>query len=115
MAGDRDLAVAFAQALPPPAHGLRAGWEMTAATGVRGLRLLRESGAFQAFTFSESHPEAYRVLRENTARFPSARAVEGDARLGPPGGSFDYVDLDPFALPSVRSASGGSSPSPRPT
>ena len=100
MAGDRDLAVAVAQALPPPTHGLRTGWEMTAATGVRGLRLLRESGAFQAFTLSESNPEAYRVLRENAARFPGASAVEGDARTGLPGGPFDYVDLDPYGTPA---------------
>ena len=100
MAGDRDLAVAFAHALSPPTQGLRTGWEMTAATGVRGLRLLGESGAFQAFTFSEANPEAFRVLRENAARFPGARAVEGDARVVPPEGPFDYVDLDPYGTPA---------------
>lgn len=106
MAGDRDLGVAFARALPPPVHGLRTGWEMTAATGVRGLRLLRESGTFNAFTFSEANPEACRVLRENAARFPGASAVEEDARVAPAGSPFDYVDLDPYGTPApfVRTA-----------
>jgi len=112
MAGDRDLGVAFAQALLPPTNGKRTGWEMTAATGVRGLRLLRESGAFDAFTFSESNPEACRVLRENAARFPGANAVEGDARVPPPGAPFDYVDLDPYGTPApfVRTALGSVRP-----
>ena len=99
MAGDRDLAVAFARALPPLARGGRTGWEMTAATGVRGLRLLNESGAFDSFTFSEANPEAFRVLRENVARVPGARAVEGDARSPPSDGPFDYVDIDPYGTP----------------
>jgi len=101
MAGDRDLAVALAQALPPPTTtGGRTGWEMTSATGVRGLRLLRESGAFRSFTFSEANPEASRVLRENVARFPGAAAIEGDARVVPSGAPFDYVDLDPYGTPA---------------
>ena len=112
MADDRDLGVAFAQALPPPTHGGRTGWEMTAATGVRGLRLLRESGAFGTFTFSEANPEACRVLRENTARVPGAFVVEGDARLAPPAAPFDYVDLDPYGTPApfVRTALGSVRP-----
>jgi tRNA (guanine26-N2/guanine27-N2)-dimethyltransferase len=106
MAGDRDLGVAFARALPPPERGGRAGWEMMSATGVRGLRLLGESGAFDAFAFSEANPDAARVLRENVMRFPGASAFEGDARAPPPGGPFDYVDLDPYGTPApfVRSA-----------
>jgi tRNA (guanine26-N2/guanine27-N2)-dimethyltransferase len=99
MAGDRDLAVAFARALLPLERGPRTGWEMMAATGVRGLRLLRESGAFGSFAFSEANPEAYRVLTLNVARFPGARAVEGDARLAQEGRPFDYVDLDPYGSP----------------
>jgi tRNA (guanine26-N2/guanine27-N2)-dimethyltransferase len=100
MAGDRDLGVAFAQALVPSESGGRTGWEMTSATGVRGLRLLRESGAFRAFTFSEANPEASRVLRENVARLAGATAVEADARVVPTGAPFDYVDLDPYGTPA---------------
>jgi len=100
MAGDRDLAVAFARALTPLASGLRSGWEMTAATGVRGLRLLNETGAFGSFVLSESNPEAFRVLSENARRLPGARAFEGDARTPPPETPFDYVDLDPYGSPA---------------
>jgi len=100
MAGDRDLGVAVVRALDPGVPGGRTGWEMTSATGVRGLRLLHESGAFRAFTFTEANPDAVRVLRENVARFPGAEAREGDARAVPPGAPFDYVDLDPYGSPS---------------
>jgi tRNA (guanine26-N2/guanine27-N2)-dimethyltransferase len=99
MAGDRDLGVALARALPALDRGGRSGWEMTAATGVRGLRLLAESGAFDRFLFSEANPEAFRVLKENCARFPGASAVEGDSRSVPSGAPFDYVDLDPYGTP----------------
>jgi len=100
MAGDRDLGVAFARAFPWPAGARARGWEMTSATGVRGLRLLRESGAFATFVFSEAHPEACRVLRENAAQYPGASVFEGDAREVPPGAPFDYVDLDPYGSPA---------------
>jgi len=100
MAGDRDLGVAFARALPPGPIRRRTGWEMTSATGVRGLRLLHETDAFEAFCFTEANPDAFRVLRENVARFPGASAVEADAREAPPGAPFDYVDLDPYGSPA---------------
>ena len=99
MAGDRDLGVAVAMALAPFPHRRRVGWEMTAATGVRGLRLLAESGAFERFVFTEANPEALRVLRENVARFSGATAVEADARVAPAEAPFDYVDLDPYGTP----------------
>jgi tRNA (guanine26-N2/guanine27-N2)-dimethyltransferase len=100
MAGDRDIGVAFARALPSSPTGGRTGWEMTAATGVRGLRLLAESGAFAHFTLSEANPEAAAVLRSNAARFPGAQVLEADARLVPLGAPFDYVDLDPYGTPA---------------
>ena len=99
MAGDRDLGVAFARALPEPQRP-RTAWEMTSATGVLGLRLLHETDAFGAFCFTEANPDAFRVLRENVARFPPATAVEGDAREAPPDAPFDYVDLDPYGSPA---------------
>jgi len=100
MAGDRDIGVALARALSPLATGGRTGWEMTAATGVRGLRQLHESNAFASFRFTEANPEAFRVLLENVARFPGASAVKGDAREVPVQGPFDYVDLDPYGSPA---------------
>jgi tRNA (guanine26-N2/guanine27-N2)-dimethyltransferase len=112
MAGDRDIGVAVARALPPGPPAGRTGWEMTAATGVRGLRQFHESEAFVSFRFTEANPEAFRVLLENVARFPGATAVEGDAREVPPEAPFDYVDLDPYGSPApfLRTALGSVRP-----
>jgi len=96
MALDRDLAVAFATATGRT--GAR-GWELTAATGVRGLRLLGESGAFASFAFSESSPRSFEVLARNVASFPGASARLEDGGHEPPTEGFDYVDLDPYGSP----------------
>ncbi len=98
MAGDRDLAVALLRAWAPGARRLLDGWEMLAATGVRGLRLLHESGAFARMRLTESHPEAAELLAENARRYPGASAERCDARVAS-GAVFDYVDLDPFGSP----------------
>ncbi|HYB79718.1 MAG TPA: hypothetical protein VEG66_08195 [Thermoplasmata archaeon] len=99
MAADRDLGVAFARALLPSEGEPRRGWEMTAATGVRGLRLFHETRAFASFTFTEANPDALAVLRDNVARFVGTRAVGADARKVPAEAPFDYVDLDPYGSP----------------
>lgn len=96
MALDRDLAVAVAAALGGPAWD---GWEPTAATGVRGLRLLRESGAFASFRFSEAVPRSFEVLRRNVGSEPRARADLGDALAAGSRGAYDYVDVDPYGSP----------------
>jgi tRNA (guanine26-N2/guanine27-N2)-dimethyltransferase len=96
MALDRDLGVAFARAVDPP---LARGWEMTAATGVRGLRLLREGAGFVAFVFSESSPRSFAVLERNLAAEPRATAILSDGRAAPPTAPFDYVDVDPYGSP----------------
>ena len=99
MAADRDLGVAFATALGQTSGGGRAGWEVTAATGVRGLRLLNESGAFAAFLLTEANPEAAGVLGRNAARYPGATAALGDGREPPGPERFDFVDVDPYGSP----------------
>jgi len=99
MAADRDLGVAFVRAWAAPGTRRRAGWEATAATGVRGLRLLDETDAFGPFLFTESNPAAFEVLRRNVEARPTARARLADARRAPDDGPFDYVDLDPFGSP----------------
>ncbi len=97
MAGDRDLAVAVVRAR---FDGARArAWEMLAATGVRGLRLLHEGGAFAALLSTESHPVAARLLAENARAFPGATARLADATERPPEAPFEYVDLDPYGSP----------------
>jgi tRNA (guanine26-N2/guanine27-N2)-dimethyltransferase len=98
MAPDRDLAVAFARAWSAAGTPPRDGWDMLAATGVRGLRLLHESGAFRSMRFTEANPLAAEVLRSNAARYGGAVVQEGDARSAPTG-DFDYVDLDPYGSP----------------
>jgi tRNA (guanine26-N2/guanine27-N2)-dimethyltransferase len=96
MAVDRDLGVAFVRALDRP---IGAGWETTASTGVRGLRLLRESSAFASFLFTEVNPRSFEVLRANVAGEPRARAVLGDSADTDPAATFDYVDVDPYGSP----------------
>jgi tRNA (guanine26-N2/guanine27-N2)-dimethyltransferase len=100
MAGDRDLAVAFATAWSSRAGTGQAGWEVAAATGVRGLRLLNESGAFDHFLLTEANAEAAGVLAQNARRYPGALAVLTDARLPPSAASFGYVDIDPYGTPA---------------
>jgi tRNA (guanine26-N2/guanine27-N2)-dimethyltransferase len=100
MAADRDLAIAFVRAWRPGAARELAGWEVTAATGVRGLRLLTESGAFASFVLTEANDEAFATLARNAARHPGAVAIHGDGRNPPPGGPFDFVDIDPYGSPA---------------
>jgi tRNA (guanine26-N2/guanine27-N2)-dimethyltransferase len=99
MAADRDLGVAFASAWFRERPAPSTGWEMTAATGVRGLRLLVEAGAFAEFTFTETNPSARHVLEANASGRPGVRVVAADARHPFDGGPFDYVDLDPYGTP----------------
>jgi tRNA (guanine26-N2/guanine27-N2)-dimethyltransferase len=98
MATDRDLGVAIARARAAPGAPTLEGWDALAATGVRGLRLLHESGAFAGMRLTEAHPDAGTVLRSNATRFAGAEAIVGDARAGIPG-PFDWVDLDPYGSP----------------
>ncbi len=101
MALDRDLAVAVVRAVLPSGGPRARGWETNAATGVRGLRLLAESGRFAAFRLSEAGDRSFPVLEENARRGPGAEAVHEDARRLPDGArrSFDYVDVDPYGSP----------------
>ena len=99
MAIDRDLGVAVVRALRELGEGPHRAWEMTAATGVRGLRLAHEAGPFDEFVLTETQEAAFRLLEQNVTAVGGARAVRHDAQevLGP--GGFDYVDLDPYGAP----------------
>jgi tRNA (guanine26-N2/guanine27-N2)-dimethyltransferase len=99
---DRDLNVAVVRALYPPGPGPRRGWEMLAATGVRGLRLVEETDAFAEFDFTELNPTAFAVLERNVHETgsPNLNTHLGDARLPLEKRRFDYVDVDPFGTPA---------------
>ncbi len=101
MAVDRDLGVALARELREEGEGPLRGWEMLAATGVRGLRLVRETDLFGEMWFTEQNPEALEVLRRNAARYASrgAHVRSHDAHHVLKGAPFDFVDLDPYGTP----------------
>ncbi len=96
MALDRDLNVAVLRACGAARWD---GWEMTAATGVRGLRLLRESGALRSLWLTEANPRSFPVLSTNVQGEPRATADRADAAQLPRSAPFDYVDLDPYGSP----------------
>ncbi len=100
MAADRDVAVAFATAWAHRLGRRLAGWEMTAATGVRGLRLAAESGAFERFCLTEANDAAAELLGRNAAGRPGVTTERRDARTPPAAAAFDYVDLDPYGTPA---------------
>ena len=99
---DRDLNVAVVRALYPSGPSTRRGWEMLAATGVRGLRLVEETDAFARYDFSESHPAAFAVLEQNVHESGHAGLATHpvDARQPLEERAFGYVDLDPFGTPA---------------
>jgi tRNA (guanine26-N2/guanine27-N2)-dimethyltransferase len=101
MALDRYLAVTVVRAWRPERGASLRGWEMLAATGVRGLRLAKETGRFAGFDLTEAHPLAAQVLAENVRSLgmPGIHALGGDARAGAAGAPYDYVDLDPYGTP----------------
>jgi tRNA (guanine26-N2/guanine27-N2)-dimethyltransferase len=99
---DRDLNVAVVRALYPPGPGTRRGWEMLAATGVRGLRLVEETDAFAAYDFTEANPVAFEVLERNVHESGHSGLTTHleDAVRPVRERAFDYVDLDPFGTPA---------------
>jgi tRNA (guanine26-N2/guanine27-N2)-dimethyltransferase len=101
MALDRDIGVAVLTAWRAEGHPPVRAWEMLAATGVRGLRLLTESRSLLSLEATEANPDAFEVLRQNCARYTDlgARAHRRDAHAGPPDAPYGYVDLDPYGSP----------------
>jgi len=101
MASDRDLNVAVVRAWRSTGHPCRSGWEMLAATGVRGLRLVHEAGPFARFDLTERDPTSAELLARNAGRFvgEGARAARADAVARAPSGLAEYVDLDPYGTP----------------
>ena len=101
MTFDRDLNVAFARALRASGRAALTGWEMLGATGVRGLRLVRETDLFAALMITEGDRSAIEVLERNVAHLglSQVRTRQTDARSPAAEGPFDYIDLDPYGSP----------------
>lgn len=99
---DRDLNVAVVRARFPMNPGSSRGWEMLAATGVRGLRLVEETDAFAEYDFTEENPVAFAVLERNVHESGHAglKTHLEDAKKSARERTFDYVDLDPFGTPT---------------
>lgn len=99
---DRDLNVAVLRALFPAGPAVRRGWEMLAATGVRGLRLVEETDVFARYDFTERNPAAFDTLERNVHESGHAGLAThlADAQRPLELSSFDYVDLDPFGTPA---------------
>ncbi|MCI4366456.1 MAG: hypothetical protein L3K08_01760 [Thermoplasmata archaeon] len=100
MALDRDLNVAILRAALG-SDGDRQGVDLFAATGVRGLRLLAETGSFRRFVMIDRHREAVRALSSNVApyRAAGAEALRADSHRPPVRSDLDYVDVDPYGSP----------------
>jgi tRNA (guanine26-N2/guanine27-N2)-dimethyltransferase len=101
MALDRDIGVAVLSRAHALGWPLENGWEMLAATGVRGLRLQVEARAPRNLYLSEANRAAIGVLRQNAAHQarPGVCVVYHDARWPLPVGPLDYIDIDPFGSP----------------
>lgn len=99
---DRDLNVALVRAIFSGSPRSRRGWEMLAATGVRGLRLVEETDAFGRYDFTERNPLAFEVLERNVHGVGRTGLVPhlDDAVKPLDERVFDYVDLDPFGTPA---------------
>ena len=98
MAINRDATVLFLRALPPerrPPDYLDA----RGATGLRGLRVARETGL--AVTINDRSRRALDLAAENAARLGLAvETVRSDANALMSSRRFGAVDLDPFGSPA---------------
>lgn len=78
------------------------GLELFSGSGIRGLRLCRETGGFRSFDFNDlkSGGIIKKNLRKNKERLRVKTTVYGeDAEFFSSGTDYDYVDIDPFGSP----------------
>ena len=101
MAVDRDLEVALVRALADLGRPLGSAWEMTAATGARGLRAFVEGPLAGPLALTDAHPAAVAVLGANAAAIDGTRlhVAQWDAKVPLATRAFDFVDLDPYGSP----------------
>ncbi len=93
---DRTLSVEFVRKLRP-----KNALDLLAASGARGLRLMKEAGV--KVTFNDLNSKAVRLIRENL-RLNNLKATvhnKNASRLLYDLGEFwDFIDLDPFGTPN---------------
>jgi tRNA (guanine26-N2/guanine27-N2)-dimethyltransferase len=77
-------------------------WDSMAATGVRGMRMLKETRAVERVLATDLNPMALKVIEANANLEGSGRleARRHSAREPPSDGPFDMVDVDPYGTPA---------------
>lgn len=73
------------------------GLDMLSASGIRGMRLYKESGAFKDFVLNDF--KTYNIIKENLKRNKIELKVENKDARRMFIGRFDYIDVDPFGSP----------------
>jgi tRNA (guanine26-N2/guanine27-N2)-dimethyltransferase len=108
MAFSRDLSVAVVDAeFRLRGKPLRV-WDSMAATGVRGMRMLKETSAIDRVLATDLNPMALKVIEANANLEGSGRleSRHHSARESPSDGPFDMVDVDPYGTPAPFIESG---------
>jgi tRNA (guanine26-N2/guanine27-N2)-dimethyltransferase len=102
---NRDIGVAMARAL-----GISDYLDALSASGIRGLRVARESGVDKV-TLNDINPQACDLILNNIARngLTNCEAVCCNANVLMHQKHFQAVDLDPFGSPSPYLAAGARS------
>ncbi len=96
---DRDLN-SFLVRIFKEAYGLKNGLELLSGSGVRGLRLAKETGL--KMTLNDLNKNAISVIKKNAKRNGLDIEVcneEANRLLTNYRGKFDYIDIDPFGSP----------------
>lgn len=101
MALSRDISIAVLTAESARRGKKLDFWDVTAATGVRSMRILKETDAVGSVLATDNNELAVEVLKKNADREGSGRinVVWKDAAERIPPGTFDAVDIDPFGTP----------------
>lgn len=101
MALSRDLGVAVVERLAETRGQPVRVWDALAASGIRGLRYLRECRGVSFLLSTDLQPDAVRTLQRTLDRWPEPRAHarRAGAEEVPPEAPFDLVDLDPYGTP----------------
>jgi tRNA (guanine26-N2/guanine27-N2)-dimethyltransferase len=108
MAFSRDLSIVVVQR----EHELKGRplsvWDSMAATGVRGMRMLKETDAVERVLATDLNPMALKVIEANVNLEGRGRleARRHSARECPRDGPFDMVDVDPYGTPAPFIESG---------